>query len=302
MILGHQKQWDFLKRSLKHGRVSHAYLFYGQQQLGKKKLALKFAKLLNCEADFEERPCGECQACEEIEEGRHPDLSVIEPDGGEIKIDQVRDLTERLSKKPYRGPYKIAVIDQAHLLNQEAESALLKTVEEPKGKTVLMLITSQKDSLASTLISRAQSIEFYPVSRSKIEEFLEEVSKEKAKQIAKISLGRPGLAKDLTDEEIFEAHQQKLEQLRKAVDGNYAERFDCAEELSKEDDLNYTLDLWLSCFRRILLEQITGGENEFNYSLAKVKKVLRKVQEVKQLISDTNVKRRLALEVLMMEL
>jgi len=157
MILGHQKQWQFLKKSLKHGRVSHAYLFYGQQQLGKKKLALKFAKLLNCEADFDDRPCNDCKACEEIERRQHPDLSIIEPDKGEIKIDQVRDLTDRLSKKPYQGPYKIAIIDEAHLLNHEAESALLKTVEEPKGKTVLILITSQKDSLVSTLISRMES-------------------------------------------------------------------------------------------------------------------------------------------------
>ncbi|MEF8847074.1 MAG: DNA polymerase III subunit delta' [Candidatus Paceibacterota bacterium] len=303
MILGHQKQWKFLKRSLEHGRVSHAYLFYGQQQLGKKTLALKFAKLLNCEADFEKRPCNSCKACNEIKKRRHPDLSIIEPDGGEIKIDQVRDLTELLSKKPYQGPYKIAVIDQAHLLNHEAESALLKTVEEPKGNTVLILVTSQKDSLAPTLISRTQSIEFYPVSRSKIQEFLEEdVDKERAKKIAEVSLGRPGLAKDLTDSDKFEQYQEKLEQLKKMVKSNYGERFDYIESLSKSDDLNYTLNLWVSQLRRILLQQITTGKNEFSYSLEKIKEALQEIQKTKRLINNTNVKKRLALETLMIKL
>lgn len=303
MILGHQKQWEFLKKSFKHGRISHAYLFYGQQQLGKKTLALKFAKLLNCKADFEDRPCNSCEVCEEIDERRHPDLSVIEPDGGEIKIGQVRDLTERLSKKPYQGPYKIAIIDQAHLLNHEAESALLKTVEEPKGKTILLLITSQKDNLVPTLISRTQSIEFYPVSRDKIKEFLEdEVSEGKAEKIAGVSLGRPGLAKDLVNSKNFEQYQEKLKKLKELVKSNYGKRLDYAEELSKSDDLNYTLDLWLSQLRRVLLEQVTGGNNEFNYSLDKVKEVLQEIQKVKDLISNTNVKKRLALETLMIKL
>lgn len=302
-MIGHQKQWKFLKRSVEQGNTSHAYLFHGQEQLGKKTLASELAKLLNCKADFEQRPCEKCRACEEINEGRHPDLTMVEPDGGEIKIGQIRTLVDKLSRKPYSGPFKIAIIDQAHLLNQEAESALLKTVEEPKGKTVLILITSQKDALASTLVSRTQSIEFYPVTPSKIKEFLkEEVNSEQAERIARISLGRPGLAKQLTDPEVFEDYQEKLERLKQVIKGDFSERFEYAEQLSEEEDLNYLFGLWLNHFRRVLLEQITGGENEFGYSLDKIKQVLRKIQEVKRLIVNTNVNKRLALEILMMEL
>lgn len=304
MFIGHQKQWKFLKNSLKQDKVSHAYLFYGQQQLGKRTLALKFAKMLNCKADFEERPCGKCQACQEIEQNRHPDLSVIEPNQGTIKIDRVRDLINKLSRKPYRGPFKIAIVDQAHLMTQEAESALLKTVEEPKGKTVLILVTSHKDSLATTLVSRTQNIEFFPVVTSNIKKFLQDqgIKQERAEKIAEISLGRPGLAQQLTNPEVFEQHQEKLKQLEQLVKGSFADRFQCAEELSKEKDLNYILELWLSQFRRALLSKITEGHNEFNYSVAKIRQVLNELQRIRRLLETTNVNKRLALETLMIKL
>ena len=130
----------------------------------------------------------------------------------------------------------------------------------------------------------------------------EKVDSEKAEKIAEISLGRPGLAKELTDSDTFEKHQEKLEKLKKAIKGDFAERFDYAEQLSEDEDLNYTLDLWLSQFRRVLLEQATKGSNEFDYSTNKIKKVIRKTQEIKRLISTTNVKKRLALETLMIKL
>jgi len=90
--------------------------------------------------------------------------------------------------------------------------------------------------------------------------------------------------------------------LKKAVKGNYAKRIDYAEELSKEEDLSYILDLWLGYLRRVLLEQVTAKNNELGYSLKKIEEVLDKIQKTKRLITTTNVKKRLALETLMIKL
>lgn len=308
-MVGHQKQWQFLKHSLKRG-LSHAYLFYGQDQLGKKTLALKFAKLLNCEATPEQKPCNNCRSCKEIEQSRHPDLSIIEPDQGQIKIGQIRSLIQKLSRKPYRAPFKIAIVDEAHLISQEAESALLKTVEEPKGNTVLILITSQKENLAPTLTSRTQSIEFYPVSSSKIKQFLikEGLSEQKANQIAKISLGRPGLAKKLARPENFEQYQNKINHFKKLTKANLSFRFQYSEQLAKDGGLEPSLDIWLNWLRRVMLKKIEQPNSEsadfsaLDYSLDETKRILNTIQQTKFLITTTNINRRLALEMLMLEL
>jgi len=292
MIIGHQKQWQFLRKSLELGKLSHAYLFSGETQLGKKNLALEFAKLINGENfDF-----------------GHPDLILIEPEGREIQIVQIRELIQKLSLKPYSAFLKVAMIDQAHLMNSEAQNCFLKTLEEPKGNTILILITEAPKTLFPTIRSRCEIIKFYPVKISEIENYLKNqgISKEKSEEIAKLSLGRPGLAIDfLTNPQKLENQKKVIEELIKISSGktSLSLRFQYAKDLVMNPELNEILNIWLSYFRTVLLEQFLPPEvKKPEYPFSKLKNIIKQIQNTNFLISTTSVNPRLALEILMLQL
>jgi len=294
MIIGHQKQWQFLRKSLELGKLSHAYLFSGETQLGKKNLALEFAKLINGENfDF-----------------GHPDLILIEPssEGREIQIVQIRELIQKLSLKPYSAFLKVAMIDQAHLMNSEAQNCFLKTLEEPKGNTILILITEAPKTLFPTIRSRCEIIKFYPVKISEIENYLKNqgISKEKSEEIAKLSLGRPGLAIDfLTNPQKLENQKKVIEELIKISSGknSLSLRFQYAKDLALAPELSEILNIWLSYFRAVLLEQFLPPEvKKPEYPFSKLKNIIKQIQNTNFLISTTSVNPRLALEILMLQL
>jgi len=293
MIIGHQKQWQFLRKSLELGKRAHAYLFSGETQLGKKKFALEFAKLINGENfDF-----------------GHPDLILIEPyEGREIQIIQIRELIQKLSLKPYSAFLKVAMIDQAHLMNSEAQNCFLKTLEEPKGNTILILITEAPETLFPTIRSRCEIIKFYPVKISEIENYLESqgISKEKSKAIARLSLGRPGLAIDfLTNPQKLENQKKIIEELIKISSGktSLSLRFQYAKDLVMNPELSEILNIWLSYFRTLLLEQFLPPEvKKPEYPFSKLKNIIKQIQNTIFLISTKNINPRLALEILMLQL
>ena len=155
MLIGHQKQWDFLKKKFESEKLSHAYLFVGEGQLGKKRLAKEFVKLINC-LGLGQKPCGVCKNCKDIERENYPDVLMVnlKNDKQEIEISQIREALNFLSYKSYYGGYKIIVIENAEKMNQEAQGCLLKTLEEPKGKTIIILIASHHELLLPTIFSR----------------------------------------------------------------------------------------------------------------------------------------------------
>jgi len=148
MLIGHQKQWEFLKKKFEQNQLSHSYLFTGADGIGKKFFAKEFANFVGC---------------------KFPDLMSVEApkkdqifgDGGEIKIAKIREVQNFLSYKSYHGGFKIVIVDEAHLMNQEAQSCFLKTLEEPKGQTLLFLVSSRPDMLLPTIFSRCQAIKFF---------------------------------------------------------------------------------------------------------------------------------------------
>jgi len=292
MIIGHQKQWELLRKSAETGKISHAYLFAGQDQLGKRAMALEWISFL---------------LGENIQKGQHPDLILIEaePEKKEIQIGQIRDLIWKLSLKPYSAPLKIALIDQAHSMNQEAQTCLLKTLEEPKGKTLLILITAFPEYLSPTILSRVQTLKFRPVGKEEIKNYLKKqgISEKELKTITEISSGRPGRALDfISDSKKLESFYQKIEELNKISNSTIAFRFQYAKNLSKDlQDLKMTLDIWLSYFRNILLLKINKERSATQYSISELKNTLKLIQTTKFLISFTNVNPRLALERLMLE-
>ncbi len=297
MILGHQKQWDFLKKLAEKDKFSHAYLFSGQEKLGKKKIALEWISLL---------------FGENILEKSHPDFTLIEPENKEIQIGQIKDLIWKFSLKTYSASFKAAIIDKAHLMNQEAQTSLLKTLEEPKGRTILILITESPEYLFPTIISRVQTVKFYPLKKEEIKNYLKTrgVSGRELEEIPEISLGKPGVAIDIiSGSQEIEFFQEKIKELNKISNSTISFRFQYVKEMPEDlPGLKKTLDIWLNYFRNILLFRIGSlksttkfGDFE-HYSLVKIKNILGLIQTIKFLISTTNVNSRMALETLMLEL
>lgn len=316
MIIGHQKQWDFLKKSIELGKIPHAFLFWGESQVGKKTVALEFIKLLNCQNPHlnSDRKiissCQICDNCKHFSKGIHPDLKLIEPQGQQIQISQTRDLKNFLSLKSQLAPYKSVIIDQAHFLNQEAQNSILKALEEPKGKTLLILISEYPERLFPTILSRVQKIQFFPVSRSKIKKYLkfQNLSEQEIEEILRLCWGRPGRAIEFLRDPFKKEFQKKIEkEIPKLIRGDFSFRFRYVKELSQNPQLlKEILEIWLRYFRESLLSQINAQSNQIllarDYSIPKLKKILKTIHTINLLISTTNVNPRLALEILMLEL
>ena len=174
---------QLLKKAAELGRIPHALLFYGQDNQEKMAVALEFVKIINGIRVLSET---------------NPDLILIEPDQEkEIEISKIRELHSKLYLKSYFSPFKAVIINRAHYLNQEAQSAFLKLLEEPKGETIFILITEYPEQLLPTILSRTERLRFYSDQKYNI-------PKEEGEIISKISgsdLGkRFQYAKELADD------------------------------------------------------------------------------------------------------
>jgi len=287
MIIGHQKQWDFLSKATETTRFSHAYLFSGLEKLGKRTLALELVSFL-----FR-------QDVKKL--NSHPDMIFIEPQAKEIKISQIKDLIWRLSLRPSLARTKVAIIDNAHLMNQEAQTCLLKTLEEPKGNTLLILVTDKIQELFPTILSRVQTIKFYPVNDEEIKDYLkkQQIAEKDLEEISEISAGRPGVAVDFVeDKQKINIFRERIKEIEKISKADLTFRFQYVKDLSENlQQTRELLDVWTSYFRGKLINAV--GDQRPTLGL---RKILNFLQKTNFLISSTNVNPRLALETLMIEL
>ncbi|MDO8264998.1 MAG: hypothetical protein Q7T34_01345 [Candidatus Parcubacteria bacterium] len=325
MLIGHQKQWQLLRKSAELGILSHAFLFWGQDQLGKKTLAFEFIKSLNCEANDKKtgEACQICDSCRSLNKGIHPDFRLIEPQGPanskrnpekekslsvrkEIKIGQAREITVFLNSKPQISHFKTAIINQAHLLNKESQNSLLKTLEEPSGSAILFLITEYPEMLSATLRSRLEGMKFFPVSKQEIEGYLKngKLEEKEIKEISEICWGRPGRVIDLLNNpEKIRLRDEIIVKLDKLRNTSLSLKFQYAKDLADNPkDVREVLEIWQRQFRNIFLSNLKSDQLKEGYSNEKINKILKLIQKIDFLISTTNVNLRLALEMLMMEL
>ncbi len=167
-----------MKTLLRRDVVPHALLFCGIEGVGKAQAALLLAMALNCDAPASSAagavPCGVCRTCRRLQAGQHPDLLTIAPEGPLIRVAQVRQLCASLALKPYAARTRVVIITDARAMNPEAANALLKVLEEPPDRTLLILLATQMTDLLPTIASRCQQLRFGPLSRRCLQTLLTE--------------------------------------------------------------------------------------------------------------------------------
>jgi DNA polymerase-3 subunit delta' len=330
MVIGHQKIVQFLNRSRANDRLAHAYLFVGAEHLGKKTVAMEFAKTLQCEkmsqgvgGSSQLFFCGQCHSCQEIDKGVHPDVLIIEPEiveargktrESEIGIGKIRDIRRSVSLFPCRGPHRIIIINQAESLTREAANAFLKTLEEPTPKTIMILISSNYQNLLPTIVSRCLLIKFLPVGNKFIKEYLsgrQAVSGGEADRVLRYAAGRPGVAVDYFGRlDISKEQMAAVKDLLALTGKDLSFKFQYAETLSKDiEAANRILSQWIAAFRDLLLSSAGCGELAVGdaasaampYDASLIRRALRKTMETKNLLSNTSLNSRLILEGLMLD-
>ncbi len=204
-VIGHNKPIELLQRAILNDRVVHSYLFLGNEGIGKKWVALQFAKALNClerRAD-EADACNRCISCKKIGDRLHPDVLVLEPEGQALKVDQVRQMQSDLAYRPYEGKRRVCILTAADRMAPNMSNILLKTLEEPPLHTVIILLSNSSRSLLPTILSRCQQISFNPLPLPLLTHWLREqrgLSEMEAHLLACLSEGSPGKALRLREE------------------------------------------------------------------------------------------------------
>ena len=262
-VVGHKDIIMHLQNAIGSEKVSHAYIFSGEAGSGKKLLANLFAMVLQCETQGMD-PCLECASCKKAANKNHPDIiHVTHEKPNSIGIDEIRtQVTADAGIKPYTGPYKIYIINDAHLLTLQAQNALLKTIEEPPSYVVMMLLTDNMDALLPTITSRCVNLTLKAVGDDMVKEYLMErlqIPDYQAEIDASIAKGNIGKARKLaTSEEFSELTENALKMARRSGESDLYEMVESIKALTKDKQNIYDyLDLFLVWFRDVLLFKAT---------------------------------------------
>lgn len=274
------KQWELLKKQFELGSLSHAYILSGRDLKSLKEFSKDFVKFMNCLSnDFGEKSCGECENCKMIEKEIFPDLLLVKSadskssqknkkDMMEISIEQIREARNFLSLKSYYGKFKSVIIEDAERMSIEAQNCFLKNLEEPKGESVVFLLTSKPVMILPTIFSRCQEIKLLSANENQF-------SKE---------------------EKLI------LDNFLKIIGSDLAEKFDYAKNADlEENNFGRMLDIFQRYFRNLLMGKITTNSNKPSYSVEQLKKIIRLIDNLNYQQITANTNKKLALEILLTE-
>lgn len=319
-VVGNRNIVEFLQKNIANENLAHAYLFIGPERIGKKMVAESFIKALFC-TDKNSRPCGKCNNCQQVGRGVHPDIFYVSKndDKKNISIEQIRELQGKLSLGSFANSYKIALIDGADNLSIEAANSLLKTLEEPTRKTILILIAQRVKALPETIFSRCQVFKFLSVAEKEIFNYLVSrgASRGEAENLACLALGRPGLAVDLFDDkELAMEYDKKVEEFFLLSGEEISKRFEIVQNLANTKidrsvlikNLDLSFEMWSIVIRDMLyikndLENMIGNlkfrdklkQSSQKYSGKQLIELLSEIFEMRKYLTE-NVSSKLILE------
>ncbi len=259
-VLGQEKAKQNLQRALEKDELAHAYLFEGAEGLGKKNMALDLASALLCERN-KDKPCRICNSCLRISSGNHSGLKIIEEEKV-IKVDEIRELIKDIQLKPYEGKKKVYIICDADKINMQGQNALLKTLEEPPQYATIILLTTKRNSLLSTIVSRCQTIRLNLVSLEIIKYYLvneKKANEEEAQKIAAFSGGNVGKAVKLLEDVAF--HERMENVIKICTDLMNVKLIKAIDKISffeeEKSNIEEILDFMISWYRDLLVYKET---------------------------------------------
>lgn len=292
-----------LRQHIATDGLRHAYLFSGPRGVGRRTLALRFAQAINCAEPVQQgQPCGTCRICRQIEKMQQADLSVLqaEQEGATLKVDEVRNLQHMLSLAPYESKYRIALLLRFEEANANAQNALLKTLEEPNPRVILLVTADDPQNLLPTIVSRCELLRLRPLPLQELTTELQEkcsLEKDKVRLIAHIAGGRPGYALRLAeDESLLEVRKESLQHCLKILAFPRIERMLFVEKLTRrreraeaKRDLRIKLGNWLSLWRDVLLIEFSSDTPISNLDYEQqIKKIAAQIdrKKVTCIVSD----------------
>lgn len=272
-FLGNEHVVEILRRAIQQDRLPHAMIFAGPAGVGKCTLAVLLAQYLNCPSPKGESGCGTCAVCRRIaavietrskecltlEKGfcgacancvarmqRHPDIRIVEPEKTTIGIDQVRGMIAEVAYQPFEARYRVVILDPADQMRQEAHNSLLKTLEEPPSRTIIILVTTNPYVLLDTIRSRSRMLQFGGIPQRLIEEYLtkrERRSPQEAHLAAIFSGGSLGIALSFNTDQYKELRALALQFVTLLlVKGRFSAASALAADVAKEKE---NFQLWL---------------------------------------------------------
>lgn len=213
-ITGHSRVLSLLSGAIARDSMPPALLMAGPSGVGKRLAAMAVAQAFNClqptsSAEFPRDACGECASCRRIVRGVHPDVILVEPgDSGSIKIEQLRDVIDRAQYRPFEGKRRVVIIDHADAAGEDAQSALLKTLEEPPSASTFILVSAIPDALLQTVLSRCPRLRFGPLTPAEVARVLIEehgYAEDDARAAAADADGSVGRALEAGGEDLTDA-------------------------------------------------------------------------------------------------
>ena len=318
-IIGQEQIKEHLRNAITAGKVSHAYIINGEKSSGKEFIAKVFAMALQCEKR-EEEPCQECHSCKQALTDNHPDIiRVSHEKPNTISVDDIRaQVNNDVAIKPYSGPYKIYIINEAEKMTPQAQNAILKTLEEPPEYAVILLLNTNVNSLLPTILSRCVVLNMKPVADELVKKYLMEqlqVPDYKAEVCVAFARGNIGKARALASSEDFEnVKSEALSLLKYIKDMELNEIIAAIKKITEYKlEINDYLDILAIWYRDVLLFKATNDVNHLVFreeiqSLRKIaqrssyegiEKIIEALDTAKHRL-DANVNFELTMELLML--
>lgn len=266
-IVGHEQIIEHLKTAIEMGKVSHAYILNGPDLSGKMMIAEAFARALLCEKQDPDG-CGECRSCKQSDDRNNPDIIYVKHDKpNTISVDDIRtQLNNDIVIKPYSNQYKIYIVDEAEKMNQQAQNALLKTIEEPPAYAVIMLLTTNADSFLQTIRSRCITLNLKSVKNDVIKSYLmteKKIPDYQADVCAAFAQGVVGKAIKLASSDDFNELKESALSLIKRLDD--IDLYEMGEAIKQISDYKLQVqdyfDLITVWYRDVLYMKATNDVN-----------------------------------------
>lgn len=269
-VIGHEEIVTHLQTAIQMNKISHAYIFAGEDGIGKNFVAEIFAATIQCEAKTD-NPCTVCKSCLQSMSGNQPDMKRVTHEKASIGVDDIRlQINNDIGVKPYASPYKIYIIDEAEKMTEQAQNALLKTIEEPPEYAVLILLTNNLNAFLPTILSRCVLLSFKPVSNEEIKNYLMDYVKipdYQAEISATFSNGNLGKAiKYASSESFMQLKSDVIHLMQNMKEIDISQISDAVKYFSEnKTQVDDCMDLMMLWYRDVLMFKATMDANHLLY-------------------------------------